>query len=75
MNEMAMVEYLLGLYASFSRKLNASIGWRNISSADYFRGRRDQIKEIINERFGMTIRETGTEYIAESSVCSVSVRK
>lgn len=72
MNEMAMVEYLLKKYALLLYKAD------NATRADliyYLYGKAGAISEIITDRFGMKIRETETEYIAENSVCSVRVRK
>ena len=72
MNEMAMVEYLLKKYALLLYKAD------NAPRADliyYLYGKAEAISEIITDRFGMKIRETDTEYIAQNSVCSVRVRK
>ena len=75
MNEMAMVEYLLRLYAEYIAKTEKARKKNDDFEYAYYDGKAEMAYEIINERFGMTIRETDTEYIAENSVCSVRVRK
>lgn len=72
-NEMALVEYLLKKYSFIAERCNGI--WVDYLPKEYYKGKRDQLKEIIQDRFGMTIRETDTEYIAENSVCSVRVKR
>ena len=79
MNEMAMVEYLLKKYA-FSMDvlkdaLKTDIAKISLRESTRHNNRADLIEEIIQERFGMKIRETDTEYVAEISVCSVQMAK
>ena len=72
MNDTAMVEYLLRQYAvNFAAHRET---WDN-GLAAYYLGKAEMAQKIIEERFGMTLRETGTEYIAENSVCGVRVKK
>ena len=66
MNPMATVEYLLRQYAEYSAKTDEYA---------YYSGKAEMAHNIINERFGMVIGETDTEYIAENSVCSVRVKR
>lgn len=75
MNEMAMVEYLLRLYAEYSAKTEKARKKNDDFEYAYYDGKAEMAHDIINERFGMTIRETDTEYIAENSVCRVRVSK
>ena len=75
MNEMAMVEYLLRQYAEYSAKTEEARKKNDDFEYAYYDGKAEMAHDIINERFGMKIRETDTEYIAENSVCSVRVRK
>lgn len=75
MNEMAMVEYLLRLYAEYDQKSINSQECEDSYDEIYYSAKADLAHTILQERFGMTIRETDTEYIAENSVCSVRVRK
>lgn len=72
MNEMAMVEYLLKEYAKYDLW---SDDWPYDGDKTWYLAKMDMAKDIIQDRFGMTFRETGTEYIAENSVCSVRVKK
>lgn len=74
MNEMAMVEYLLRLYAKYDEWSDLQ-SWQGYDFAVAYAEDKRLIKEIIQDRFGMTFRETDTEYIAENGVCSVRVRK
>lgn len=78
MNEMAMVEYLIKQYAMCKSRIKYTIenssGYGPDTIRAFWQGEADAIKTVIN-RFGMKIRETGTEYIAENSVCSVRVKK
>lgn len=55
--------------------LKTDIAKISLSESTRHNNRADLIEEIIQERFGMKIRETDTEYIAENSVCSVRVAK
>lgn len=73
MNEMAMVEYLLKLYAKYEKGNDEKI----ISAFDcyIYYGKLELLEEIIQNRFNMQIEETDTEYRAYNSVCSVSVKK
>lgn len=75
MNEMAMVEYLLKKYAKYSAKTEEARKKNDDFEYAYYNGKAEMAHDIINERFGMLISETGTEYIAENSVCSVRVKK
>ena len=75
MNDMATVEYLLRQYAEYSAKTEEARKKDNDYEYAYYNGKAEMAHDIINERFGMTIRETDTEYIAENSVCSVKVTK
>ena len=70
MNEMAMVEYLLKIYAKYDRVEGAD-GYERM----YYGAKADLAYTIIQEHFGMQIEETDTEYRAYNSVCSVSVKK
>ncbi len=72
MNPMATVEYLLRQYAANLAAHNCAA---DPGLAYFYLGKAEMAQEIIEERFGMTLRETKTEYIAENSVCSVRVRK
>ena len=73
MNEMAMVEYLLKKYSFLAERCKGI--WVDYFPKEYYEGKRDQLKEIIQERFNMQIEETDTEYRAYNSVCSASVKK
>ena len=75
MNEMAMVEYLLKKYAEYLAKAEKARKKNDDYEYAYYDGKADMAHVIINERFGMLISETDTEYIAENSVCSVRVAK
>ncbi len=75
MNEMALVEYLLQKYVENAQKAEAAKKKKDDFEYAYYDGKAEMAHDIINERFGMKIRETDTEYIAENSVCSVRVRK
>lgn len=75
MNPMATVEYLLRQYAFFSLQFKSAKKVKSDFAVEYYRARLDQIKEIIQDRFGMVIGETDAEYIAENSVCSVRVKR
>ena len=75
MNPMATVEYLLRQYADNETKTEEARKKKDDFEYAYYDGKAEMAHDIINERFGMTIRETDDEYIAENSVCSVRVRK
>ena len=79
MNEMAMVEYLLKKYACsvgvLKDALKTDIAKISLRESTCHNNRADLIEEILQERFGMQIEETDTEYRAYNSICSVSVRK
>lgn len=78
MNEMAMVEYLLKKYSFLAERCKEwqyPHAWAQYINIEYHKGKRDQLKEIIQERFGMQIEETDTEYRAYNRICSVRVLK
>ena len=75
MNPMATVEYLLRQYAEYSAKTEEARKKKDDFEYAYYDGKAEMAHDIINDRFGMLISETDTEYIAENSVCSVRVRK
>ena len=76
MNEMAMVEYLLKLYAARDKELRYFCkSGDNDVVVYHLEGAQEETRYLFRDRFGMTIRETDTEYIAENRVCSVRVRK
>lgn len=75
MNEMAMVEYLLRLYAKYMKGYLKAIVKEFVVEGGYYDSKVALISKILSERFGMKIRETDDEYIAENSVCSVRVKK
>lgn len=72
---MAMAEYLLQKYAEYSEKAADAKRRKDQFDYAYYDGKADLAFIILQERFGMTIRETDTEYIAENSVRSVRVRR
>lgn len=74
MNEMAMVEYLLQEYAEYSAKAADAKRRKDQFDYAYYDGKADLAFAILQERFSMKIYETGDEYIACNSVCSVRVR-
>lgn len=71
-NDMATVEYLLRLYAE---NFVASKDTWDYTLRFYYLGKAEMAQEIIEKRYGMKIRETDTEYIAENSVCRVRVKR
>ena len=75
MNEMAMVEYLLRYYAKYDKETINAQECEDDYEAVYYSAKADLAHTIIQERFGMQIEETDTEYRAYNSVCSVSVKK
>lgn len=77
MNEMAMVEYLLKKYAEYSAKAKKAEDEDYVFDYEhtYYSGEARMARDIIVERFGMKIRETFNEYIAENSVCSIRVKR
>lgn len=75
MNEAATVEYLLRLYAKYAAKMKSESNWLDIGGHYSCKGKLEVIVEILQERFGMTIRETEAEYVAYNSVCEIHVGK
>lgn len=75
MNEMAMVEYLLKLYARYDQEAINAQECEDDYEAMYYSGKADLAHTIIQERFGCQIKETDTEYRAYNRICSVRVLK
>lgn len=72
MNDMATVEYLLKAYA---KNYDASENSDSLHNRNSYFDKAEMAHEIINERFGMGILMTDTEYIAYNNVCSIRVKR